>query len=164
MKLCCPLLPTPQKLSMHSILSAGTLAEPENTTALQKEVLKHYCSSTAPCGSSSLTDSHEVESTCGLVFERSMERLPAQHFPSSSLPVGISLPEHHTRLHTQHLAHVTPPPPAPRKSPLNLSSFVPYFGMWARSSCSCLLGCLVCSFSFFGTTKTKTHRFGIIRK
>lgn len=110
MKLWCPLLPTPQKLSMHSLLTAGTLAEPENSTALQKKVLKHYCSSMAPCGSSSLTDLHEVESTCGLVFGRSMKRLPVQRFPSSSLPVGTSLPEHCARLCTQHLAYVTPQP------------------------------------------------------
>lgn len=98
--------------------------------ALQRKVLEHPCSGTALCGHSSPTDSHEVERTCGLVFSRPMKRLPAQHFPSDSLPAGTLLPEHHTHLHTQHLA---PWPPAPRENPLSVSSFQPYFGLWARS-------------------------------
>lgn len=101
---------------MLSLPTAGTLAEPENTTALREKVLKHYCSSVAPCGSPSLTNLHEVESTYGLDFRRSMKRLPVQHFPSSSLPVGTSLPEHCTHLYTQHLAHVPPIPCTKGKS------------------------------------------------
>lgn len=63
---------------------------------------------------------------------------PAQHFPTGSLLAGTPLPKHHTHLHTQHLAPITPWPLAPREIPLSVSSFQPYFGLWARS---CLLMC-----------------------
>lgn len=62
-----------------------------------------------------------------------MKGLPAQHFPPGLLPAGALLSKHRTHLHTQLSASVTPWPPPPRESPLSISSFQLYFGLWARS-------------------------------
>lgn len=161
MKLCCPLLPTPQKLSMHSLLAAGTLAEPENTTALQKKgawaLLQQH-------GPMCLFLSHRLtwgRKYCGSVFRRpgkaSSPAFPFQLTACRHFTVRTSHPPSHPALgscqpHPLHQGEVL----------LTFPVSYPVLGCGQDAACSCVLGCLLGI--LWHHWENKNHRFGIIRK
>lgn len=140
MKPCCPLLPAPQKLSVHHLLTAGTLAEPESSLPFRER-----CSSihgaAQPCAAIPLLEIHVRQKELVAQFS---EDHPWEGFqPCTSLHWWQTprCPNFTTHLHTQHLV----PVPSPHQPPalgryFRISSFQPCFGLWTRSR---LLTCKV---------------------